>query len=189
MSRGTAVCVILVACTLIAAPGCMPKMTIEEMKATMPQRPAELDRLNDFVGKWKYEGEAKMAMLDEPLKTWGTGETTWNDSRWFIEGRSMFNMEHFGESQGLETWTYDIKTKKYRSTWVDSMGMSGTGVATYDEKASKWHMKATSYGPWGKSTMKGWVHFPDPDTMEWWMAEFQGFMKTMEMSGTGKRVQ
>lgn len=33
--------------------GCMPKMTVEEMKAAMPQRPAELDHLNAFVGQWE----------------------------------------------------------------------------------------------------------------------------------------
>ena len=50
-------------------------------------------------------------------------------------------------------------------------------------------MKATSYGARGKSSLKGWLKFTDPDTMEWWFAEYQGLMKTMEMSGTGHRVR
>jgi len=52
--------------------GCMPKMTIEQMKQQMPQRPAELDRLDAFVGKWQGEGEAKFAFLDTPLRITGT---------------------------------------------------------------------------------------------------------------------
>jgi hypothetical protein len=189
MSPRTRICAILAVFACVALAGCMRKMTIEEMKAKMPERPAELDRLDAFVGKWQSDGEAKFAVLDEPIKISGTSEAEWDDSRWFVVSREVFDMEHFGESNGLGTWTYDIHDKEYRSTWVDSMGMIGLGQSEYDEKTDTWHMEAKSYGPWGKSTMKGWVKFTDEDTMEWWMAEYQGLMKTMEMSGTGKRVE
>jgi len=189
MLRTNTKCALALACAGLALAGCMPKMTIEEMKAQMPQRPAELDRLDAFAGKWEYTGEATMAMLDEPLKTSGTGESHWEGDNWYLVGRSTFAMEPFGEHQGLETWTYDTHSKKYRSTWVDSMGMTGTGEGTYHADTDTWHMKATSYGPWGKSTMKGWLKFTDPDTMEWEWSEHQGLMKVMEMKGTGKRVE
>jgi hypothetical protein len=179
----------LLGCAGVILAGCMPKLTIEEMKAQMPKRPAELDRLDAFVGKWQSDGEATFAMLDEPIKISGTSEAQWDDSRWFVVSRETFDMEHFGESNELETWTYDIHDKEYRSTWVDSMGMVGLGQAEYDEKTDTWHMEAKSYGPWGQSTLKGWVKFTDADTMEWWMAEYQWLTKTMEMSGTGKRVE
>jgi hypothetical protein len=167
----------------------MPKMTIEQMKAQMPERPAELDRLEAFTGKWRAEGEVKFAMLDEPIKISGTSEAQWDDSRWFLVSREVYDMEHFGKSNGLGTWTYDIHDQEYRSTWVDSMGMVGLGQSEYDEQTNTWHMEAKSYGPWGRSTLKGWVKFIDADTMEWWMVEYQGLMKTAEMSGTGKRVE
>ena len=189
MTPRNVICAMLAACACAVLCGCMPKMTIEEMKAQMPKRPAELDRLDAWVGTWQSEGEAKFAMLDEPIKVSGTSEMRWDDSRWFVISEEVFEMEHFGESNGLGTWTYDIHDKEYRSTWVDSMGMVGLGQSEYDEKTDKWHMGAKSYGPWGKSTLKGWVKFIDADTMEWWMAEYQGLMKTMEMSGTSKRVQ
>ena len=175
------------ACTLLT--GCMPKMTIQEMKDQMPKRPVELDRLDAFVGKWQSDGEVKFAMLDEPIKIAGTSETRWDDSRWFVVTHETFDMEHLGESNGLGTWTYDISGKKYRSTWVDSMGMMGLGESEYNEKTDTWSMKATSHGPWGKSTLKGWVKFAGADTMEWWMAEYHGLMKIMEMTGTGRRVE
>jgi hypothetical protein len=179
----------LLGCAGILLCGCMPKMTIEEMKAEMPKRPAELDRLNAFVGKWQSTGEAKFAMLDETLETSGTSEAKWDDSRWFVVERGVFHMADFDEMAGLGTWTYDTKGKVYRSTWVDSMGAIGLGTSKYDEKSGTWKMKATSHGPFGKSTMKGWVKFIDDDTMEWWMAEYQWLTKTMEMSGTSKRVR
>jgi len=189
MSRTNALRVMLLACTALVVVGCMPKMTIEEMKASMPEKPVELERLNDFVGKWKFEGEATMAMLDEPIKMTGTAETKWEGDGWYTVSHNVMNMEHFGESKGLETWCYDSHAKKYRSTWVDTMGMMGTSVSSYDEKSGKWKMKSTSHGPWGKSTMKGWLKFTTPDTMEWWFAEHHGLMKVMEMTGTGTRMR
>ena len=191
MSRKYLSCAILVACVGILLTGCMPKMTIEEMKAKMPERPAELDKLNAFIGKWQYEGKAHMPMLkdQESLMITGEGEYVWEGDKWYMVGRGDMEMEHFDRSQGLEAWTYDVRDKKYRAIWVESMGMSGIGEVRYDEKANTWHMKATSYGPSGKSTAKGWLKFTDPDTMEWWFAEHQGLMKTAEMSGTAKRVK
>ena len=173
----------------IVLTGCMPKMTIEDMKAMMPQRPAELDKLNAFAGKWEFTGEAKMAGLDEVLKTSGTNEANWEGDDWYLVSRGTFTMGELGEMQGLETWTYDAHSKKFRSTWTDSMGSVGTGTAKYNEKTNTWHIKATSHGPFGKSTIRGQVKFIDDNTMEWSWNEYAmgGLINTMEMSGTSRR--
>ena len=177
----------ITACIMLT--GCMPKMTVEELKANMPQRPAELDKLNAFVGRWEFDGEGNMAGLDEALPTTGTGETQWDDSGWFLVGNSVFKLEGFDDMHGHDTWTYDTHSKKYRSTWVDSMGSTGTGTATHNEKTNTWTMRATSHGPYGKTTMKGCIKVIDDDTMEWCWTEYAmcGLMKTMEMCGTSKR--
>lgn len=169
--------------------GCMPKMTLEDMKAMIPQRPVELDKLNAFAGKWESTGESKMAGLDEVLKASGTNEARWEGDNWYLVSRGTFNMGDFGEMQGLETWTYDTHSKKYRSTWTDSMGSVGTGTSTYNEKTNTWHMKGTSHGPFGKTTGKGQVKFIDENTMEWTWKEYAmgGLIKTMEMTGTSRR--
>lgn len=189
MSHRTLGATLALACLGLGLTGCMPHMTVAQMKEQMPKRPAELDRLNDFVGNWKADGEAKFAMLDEPLKVTGTSQIEWAGDRWYIVGRATMTMEHFGDTQALETWTYDMHDKKFRSTWVDSMGMTGTGESTRADKDGTWHMTATSYGPWGKSTMTGSMRFTDPNTMEWSWVECQGLMKIMEMKGTSKRVK
>ena len=191
MSRITMAGAIVVAALGLSLTGCMPTMTIEEMKAQMPQRPAELDRLDAFVGNWEYEGVVKSPMFKdvESLKTTGTSTYKWEGDGWYLVGRGTMCMEHFDDMQGVETWTYDTHSKRYRSTWVDTMGMLGVGEVRHDEKTNTWHLKAISYGPWGKSRMKGWMRFLDADHMEWEWAEHQGLMKTMEMSGTGKRVK
>jgi hypothetical protein len=169
----------------------MPKMTVEEMKAHMPQRPAELDLLDMFVGNWDFTGEAKMDMLADrdSLTMTGHSEYKWEGDRWYLVGNGTFTMEPFGESKGMEMWTYDLQAKKFRSTWVDTMGSFGVGEARYDEETSTWHMKGTSFGAWGKSTSKGSMHFPDANHMEWEFAEYQGLMKTIEMTGKGERVR
>ncbi|NOT01248.1 MAG: DUF1579 family protein [Phycisphaerales bacterium] len=173
----------------LMATGCAPKMTIEEMKAHMPQRPAELDKLNAFVGQWTFEGEGKMAGVEESLKTSGENEAVWGPDRWFIVSNESFTMGELGSMKGLGTWTYDAKAGKYRSLWVDTMGGTGTGTMSHDEKTNTWRMKACSHGAMGDTTMKGTVRFTDPNTMEWEMTEYAmlGLMKTMEMKGTSRR--
>jgi len=180
---------ILVLMTGLLMTGCMPKMTIEEMRAMTPPRPVELDKLNAFVGKWKFTGETKMAMLDEAIQSTGSGETRWNDSKRFLIGNATFTMEGFDPMIGHETWTYDAHTGKYRSTWTDSMGATGTGESWIDEKTGTWYSKAKSRGPFGTTYMKGWMKIIDDNTMEWVWSEYAmfGLMKTMEMKGTSTR--
>jgi hypothetical protein len=192
MFQRKAVLAVLLGVVSAGLVGCMPRMTLEQFKAEMPKRPAELDRLNAFVGKWQSEGEAKFAMLDEPLKVTGTCEAKWEGDKWYLVGHAVMKMDDMPETKGMEAWTYDVHAKKYRSTYVDSMGMMGMSESRYDEKADTWYMTATTFGPWGQSQLKGTLRFVNPDTMEWSMTEgmgCMGLMKVMEMKGTGKRVK
>lgn len=191
MKRRVFLCAIVLPAVCAVNMGCMPKMTIEEMKQHMPQRPAELDRLNDFAGTWEWEGVSTMAMLDKPIKNSGTSVGEWSGDGWFLVSKAVFRMEGLDPMHGMETWMYDTKSKKYRSTWVDSMGSIGTGEARFNEKTQTWHMSAKSRGPHGKMTMKGTAKLIDADTMEWTWSEYAmgGLMKTMEMTGTSRRKQ
>ena len=179
----------LAACACILLTGCMPKMTIDELKQMMPERPAQLDLLNDFVGKWEGTGEMTFAGLDEVLTSSSTSEIKWEGDDWYLVERADMHMDEFGDMTGMATWTYDINAKLFRNTWVDSMGSLGTGEGWYDEKNDSWRMRAISHGPMGKSTMKGTVKFIDDNTMEWWWAEYAmgGLVKVMELNGTGRR--
>ena len=167
--------------------GCVPQMTIDQMKAEMPQRPAELDRLNAFAGKWVTEGTVRIAGLEEVLVTKGKNEAKWEGDGWYLVNRDTFNRGELGQMRAIETWTYDTYSKKYRSTSVDSMGSTGIGEGRYDEKSKMWYFKATIYGPSGQSTMKGTAEFPDETTMKWTWTEHMGLTKTMEMEGSSKR--
>lgn len=180
---------LIAACTVTLAGCSMPKMSVEEFKAMQPTKPPELERLDAFAGKWKAEGTANFAMLDEPLQTTGTSEAQWEGDGWYIVSHGTFTMDDMDEMQGMETWTYDTHSKKYRSTWVDTTGTVATGEGMYDEDTGVWTMRGASYGPHGKSTMTGTVRFVDDDTMEWTWTESAGLMKVLEMSGTSRRVK
>ncbi len=180
---------IALAMAVVAMVGCMPKMTIEEMKAMAPQRPAELDKLEMLIGTWEGTGEATMCVLDEPLKTTSKGTAEWGCDGWCVIERGVFEMGELGSMEGIGIWAYDVKSKKYLSFWMDSMGMTGVGTATYCDKTKTWKMKSKGRSPWGKSFMRGTMSFPDPDTAEWTMTEWDGsqLFKTMELKGTSHR--
>jgi len=180
---------VLAAAGCVVLTGCMPKMTIEEMKAHMPKRPVELDRLNAFVGTWEHEGVAKFSCLDQPLKTSGRSEIKWEGNRWYLVGNGEMKMENFDDTRMSEMWTYDIHAKKYRSSWADSMGMMGSGSGTFDPITGTWHMTAVNHTPWGTSSMKGKMRFLDDNTTEWSCEEYMGLQKILEMSGKSKRVK
>ncbi len=168
--------------------GCMPKMTVAEMKAMMPGRPAELDALNAWVGEWEWEGSADFAMLEAPLKSKGLMKTRWEGDDRYLVTDGKWSMEGLGEMIGHETWTYDSKSKRYRSTWVDSMGSSGTGEARLDADTNTWHFKASAYTPFGKNSAMGTAVFLDNDTIELMWCEMMGMTKTTEMRAVAKRV-
>ncbi len=188
MSRTCAVAVWALAGAALALTGCMPHMTVDELKAQMPKRPPELNVLDAFVGKWQYEGQTKFAMLNETLKMSGTSQAEWEGNHWYLVSRGTEKMEHFDETKMLETWTYDAHAKKYRATWTSSLGLA-IAECTYNDKDKTWHMTATDHTPWGQSCLKGTVQVRDADTIEWSVDEFMGLTKIMEMRFTAKRVK
>lgn len=187
MSRASIATLFASATCVLLAVGCASKMTVEEMKAMIPERPPELDRLNAFVGKWESSGTARMAMLEEPLEAQGTSEAVWSEDGWYVIDKGSYSMAGLGEMSGLWTWTYDSKARVYRFAGVDSMGTVNMGEGSYDGMTGTWQMKGKSRGPMGSSTMKVWVRFIDDDTAEWGMTEYSGLTKVMEMDGSMRR--
>ena len=177
----------LFGCVLLS--GCMPKMTIAEIKAMMPSRPAELDHLDMFMGEWTFEGEVTMGGVDEVLKTSGTNTARWEGDKWYMVSDGIFTVSEFGDMKGMETWTYDSGSKCFRTTWVDSAGAFSVGQGWYNADKKKWRMKATNHSSFGTTSVTGTATFIDDDTMKWSMTEsaMWGLFKVMEMTGTSKR--
>ena len=169
--------------------GCMPKMTIEDVKSMRPQRPAELGKLNAFVGQWEWEGNATFAGLDRTLCFTGKNEATLGCDGWCLVSREVGHMEELGETHGLATWAYDERCGRFRTTWADSMGSIGTGTAWYDETTDTWQFRTKSSSPFGKASGTGRVKFTDPNTMDWHWTEYAtgGLIKTVDLSGISRR--
>jgi len=169
--------------------GCMPKITIDDMKQMTPKRPPELGMLDAFIGRWTSEGEAKFTGLDETIKMTGTSEAKWDGNGWIFVNRFSSSMADLGDMLGIETWTYDVRAKKFRTTWADDHGGSGVGTAWHDARTNTWHVKSKVYSPWGDNIGVGTAHFVDKDTVEWNWKEYAmgGLMLTMEMNGTNHR--
>jgi hypothetical protein len=169
--------------------GCMPQMTIEDMKSSMPRRPPELDKLNAFVGQWKVAGEATMAGLDRPLGFSGTNEANWEGDASYLVARGVTDMADLGETHGMAAWTYDVGSSKFRGISVSSTGEIGTATARHNEQTDTWHMRAVSHGAGGKMLWKGRVRFIDRNTKEehWTGYAMGGLIKTVEMTKTETR--
>lgn len=189
MKCKTMSCIVLASLANIVLTGCMAKMTIEDIRTMRPERPQELDKLNAFVGRWEWSGEATIGGLDRTLKFTGRNEARWEGDGWYLVSREVGNMEELGETQGMAIWAYDAHGKKFRTTWVDTMGTTGASKAWHDEKTDTWHMRTTGYGPFGKTSAKGDIKFTDPDTMVWHWTEYAmgGLIKGMELTGTSRR--
>lgn len=164
--------------------GCIPHITIEDMRSGMPHRPPELDKLDTFVGQWEVAGEVTMAGLDRPLGFSGANEANWEGDARYLVARGVTDMQDLGETHGMAAWTYDVGSRKFHGVSVSGTGEIGTATARYDEQADTWHMRAVSHGAGGKMLWKGRVRFIDPDTKEehWSGYAMGGLIKTVDMT-------
>ncbi len=168
MNRRLVSSTLLVSLAGVLLTGCMPKMTIEDMKNLKPQRPPELDKLNAFVGRWSGTSQMEMAGIDEVITGSATSEVKWDGDGWFLVDKYQASMGDAGEMNAIGVWTYDPQSKKYRTFWADNTGGTGAGTIRHDEKTGTWKFNAKSRGgPMGRTVGKGPMKFVDDKTMEW----------------------
>jgi len=173
------------------AVGCSQKaMSPADMKP--PPRPAELDKLSMFVGTWSTESEMTMKGSDKPMKGTGTSTSEWACDQRFLMGRMTGNMGDMGTMTGVEMWTWDPGSKKYKQWWFDSFGSAATGEATVDASGRNWTMTWQGKDPAGNATYgKGTCKFVNDKTMEWefkeWNNSFRWGDPTMHGKGTSKK--
>lgn len=189
MIKRMSVCLLLAGVAVWGLPGCSPKMTIEEMKADMPKRPVELDKLAMFEGDWEYDGQANFAGLEQALEMKGTVEYSWRNDRWYLMEHSEWEMEEFGKGTSTGVWTRKPGSGKFRNWWFDSYGGTGRGTSTYDEATRTWKFKGKDYSNWGTFTTRGKMTFVNDDTVDWTFDEraFFGLFKIADLKGTMRR--
>ena len=181
----------LSAICLSCAVGCVPRLTIDDMKAMKIERPAETNRLSLFSGKWTSTGTARLAGLEDELVISGTSHGKWHSDRWYLVNEDVFTLGELGDMKALTVWRWDDRSRRYRSTWFYNDGSTGTGSARYDEKTSTWHLKTKGRGPWGGLKGKGTVTHIDGNTVEWSWREWDGtgLVEIMSFRGTSKRKE
>ncbi len=189
MTRRSVACVILTLWASVPLAGCMPKMTIEEMKAEMPQRPAELDRLDIFVGEWESTGEVDFGFLDQTLEATSTMTCEWANDDWYLVCHEDAEMEELGKMKGTWVWGHGGRAKKYRTWGFASIGETSMGTARFDESTQTWKIKGKSRSEFGNSTYHGTMRIMDNDTVEWDFSEraFLGLFKIVDFKGTMRR--
>ena len=86
----------------------------------------------------------------------------------------------------MAAWTYDVRSRKFRSVSVNSTGKVATGTAWHDEKTDTWHGRVTSQGQSGTMLWKGRIRVIDRNTKEEHCSAYTmaGLVKTVEMSKT-----
>ncbi len=76
--------------------------------------------LQQLVGEWTYEHEARMGPDQPPMKATGTESVRSLGGLWVLaEGQT--EMPGVGEGRMLMTLGYDPERKRYVGTWIGSM--------------------------------------------------------------------
>lgn len=169
--------------------GCVPNMTIDQMKEMKIVRPPELELLRMFAGKWESTGRAKMAGLEEDLMVTGTSEGTWHAGRFCLVNEDVFTLGKLGDMKALTVWRWDAKSRVFRSHWTYNDGSAGTGKATFDPLTKTWHYTTKGSGPWCSLKGKGTIKYLDENNVLWEWHEWDGtgLVKIMELKGSSRR--
>lgn len=170
--------------------GCgLPRTSLDDLKAKLPARPAQLDRLNMLVGAWDTEGTIKMIGMDKPIRTTGRSVARWSADGWLLIDESEYDMGELGHMSGVSLWTWDDRAGIYRVNWFDSFGERASGTARYDESAKTWHMKTSGHSALCNVANKGTITLRDDGRLAWTYDQWDswGFLKFAEMRGTSTR--
>lgn len=160
------------------------------MTMEAPERPAELNHLDMFVGTWEATGEATKPGSEETVKIHGTETVEWDADKWVLVSHYDYSI---GEKEmcGVDIMRWDPKAKKYCGWSVDNHGGTSTGTGTYDEATHTWHFKGKSHNPFtGKSHVgEGTGKMVDDNTQEWTWTRWDCWKlkKLMEGKSTSRR--
>lgn len=175
---------------LMGVSGCVaPRMSVDELKARLPARPSELDRLNMLVGAWDTAGTVKLIGMDDPIETTGRSVARWSADGWLLIDESEYDMGSLGRMSGVSLWTWDDRAKVYRVYWFDSFGERASGTARFDEATRTWRMKTSGRSAVCSVMSQGEIQLLDDGRLAWTYDQWDGwgFMKFAEMRGTSTR--
>lgn len=178
-------CILFLSCCLGSLAGCAQK-SADMTSMKQPERPAELDRLEPWIGRWEGTGEMKM-IGGQVIKTTGSQEYGWDLDRRVMLARETWGMEGMGPMRGVGFYGYDPIKKAIVSSSFDDWGNVSEGKFKFDPHKNIWHMTYKGHGTMGATTGTGTIVMPDRDTIQWTFEEYFGLIKVMNASGVSKR--
>jgi len=154
-----------------------------------PERPAELDAYNVFVGSWAWE--AKMVVPESEDNAWsGTAEWRWTLDNRCLAGKMVSKSAH-AEFEAEGVWSWHPRARKYIWWMFNNWGYPQQGTASYCDKSRTWRMPYKSVGLDGtKSYGRYGLKVIDDNTIEWDVEEWADpmhFFKKLELKGTYTR--
>lgn len=183
--------VIVALAVSVTAMGCAQP---EQRPEAPPERPAELDQLNVFVGKWKGTAEIGVPGQEQPVSFEGTSQVRWaSDNRWYLIEEGTYEAEE-GTMHGLGIWAWDARKKVFRTWWFEDGGKYNKGKAWYDEASGTWKFqgKGRSLITGEETYGEGTSRMISDDEMQWQWTEWDSpwkFRKLMDVQGTSRRVE
>ncbi len=179
---------------IVTIVGCTgPQHDMAAMKDMKPPpRPAELDRLEMWVGTWEGTMEMHMAGAEKPMQWTGKSVIQWEVDKHVLVERSEGDMGEMGKMIGLAVYSWDPYDKTYRSCWFDNWGCQAQGTMAYNEAKKTWSMYGKGRDACSGATTigEGTMEVVDDNTTKWTYCEWDSwkFHKKMWGSGTMKRV-
>lgn len=128
-------------------------------QSPLPRPVAELQKLEVWTGKWKYEGTAYKTPLGDGGKFRGsqTGRMILNGSfvelRW--QDKGDFGNDKGSISEGLDVYGYDSAKKTYTVVSFERDGATTTGTLTVD--GNTWRQASVRTASDGKSYQNRYV--------------------------------
>lgn len=175
-----------------AAVGCAQPNKMDPSAMKPPSRPAELDRLEPWVGTWTISGDGTMG--GKKMTSTGTATIAWEcDRRVLVERMEVTceEMKEMGKMTGMIVYAWSPHEKEYETNYFNSMGMSADGEMKYNEATRTWHMTGEGDDPMtgAKTHWVGEMKMPDNNTMEWTHATWDAWKlkKLDEGKGTARR--
>src|SRR5262249_47490394 len=122
-------------------------------------------KLDALVGEWTYTAKFWMDPSQPPMEMAGTSKRTWIMGGRFIQDE-ITNTSGM-PFNGVGTTGYDNYTKKYVSTWIDSMSTSiSYGIGEFDASGKVFTTTREDYCPMcgTKVKMRDVTRIIGPDT-------------------------
>jgi len=149
-----------------------------------PERAAELDAFDAFVGNWKWTATMEVG---ESSETWsGTSRWSWTLDKRCLQGQ-MTTRSANQEYETVGLWGWNAKQKQYEWSMFNSWGYPQVGTADYDASDKSWTLKYRSVGMDGTTSYgRMGLTIVDANTMDWTMTEWADplhLVKKMRLTG------